>query len=841
MDELSLYWKNATADAVGEKHGVSDRELKDLAPRIKQVHTQMAADRKAGKLRFRDLPYDDDMVAAVNKEVEHFRDRCEVLIVLGIGGSALGNVALQSALNPYTYNLMSDRTRTGPQLFVLDNVDPDQIKAVVELITPRIKKTIVNVISKSGETAETASQFILFRDLLQQKLGKKYTDNILATTDPKGGTLRQIATAEGYRTLEVPDGVGGRFSVLSAVGLFSAGMCGIDVEAILSGAAAMDKRCKDADLLKNPAALIAAIHYALDRKGKNISVMMPYATSLYYLGDWFRQLWAESLGEEGRAVEEERLRRPDAGEGAGHDRSALSGAALSRGAQRQAHHVPRGRAFQPEARDPRRDQGRADARLFERLQLPDPHQRRKARHRVRPCSKASGRRSPCCSARRPGDGRASSFTCTNRRRVHGRAARYQHLRPAGRRAGKQATYALMGKDGYADLAKRIEVVRKRDKKYLVVGAFSMQYGVIMAGGAGTRLWPVSRNNKPKQLISVVKGKSLLQLSYDRLRGMLPPQQIFVCTGAQHGQMVLENLPELPKANLIGEPEGRDTANAVGFMSAILAKRDKDAVAAFVTADHVIEPVDVFQNAIRTAFDLVAEHPDALVTFGIVPTHGHTGLGYVHRGEPLPVKGNRSAGAFKVQAFKEKPDKPTADRYVESGRYYWNSGMFVWRCDTVFAELGAFLPENHKQLAAIADAWSTPRQDEVLNATYPKLKKISVDFAIMEPASQHKGKSQVMVVEMPVKWLDVGSWPALAETLSMDAHDNATDAGAHVLLSSDGNIIISTDPEHLVSTIGLSEMIIVHTKDATLVCPKADAQRVKELAEVVKAKFGDRYR
>src|SRR5438045_5867683 len=132
----------------------------------------MADERKAKKLRFRDLPYDDDMIAAVNKQVEHFRDRCEVLLVLGIGGSALGNVALHNALNPYTYNLMSDRTRTGPQLFVLDNVDPDQIKSVVDYITPKLKKTIVNVISKSGETAETAAQFILFRDLLQSRLGK---------------------------------------------------------------------------------------------------------------------------------------------------------------------------------------------------------------------------------------------------------------------------------------------------------------------------------------------------------------------------------------------------------------------------------------------------------------------------------------------------------------------------------------------------------------------------------------------------------------------------------------------------------------------------------------------
>jgi glucose-6-phosphate isomerase len=181
---------------------------------------------------------------------------------------------------------------------VLDNVDPDQIKAMVDLITPKIKKTIINVISKSGETAETASQFILFRDLLLQKLGKKYKDNILATTDPKGGTLREICNAEGYRTLEVPEGVGGRFTVMSAVGLFSAAMCGIDIDALLQGAADMDKRLKDGDLFKNPAAMIAAINFLLNEKGKNISVMMPYSMSLYYLADWFRQLWAESLGKQ---------------------------------------------------------------------------------------------------------------------------------------------------------------------------------------------------------------------------------------------------------------------------------------------------------------------------------------------------------------------------------------------------------------------------------------------------------------------------------------------------------------------------------------------------------------
>jgi mannose-1-phosphate guanylyltransferase len=368
---------------------------------------------------------------------------------------------------------------------------------------------------------------------------------------------------------------------------------------------------------------------------------------------------------------------------------------------------------------------------------------------------------------------------------------------------------------------------------------TMQYGVIMAGGAGTRLWPVSRGDRPKQLVNVRSGKSLLQLGYERLRGMLPPERIFVCTGAVHTPKVLENLPELSKENVLGEPEGRDTANAVGFPAAVLAKRDKDAVAAFITADHVIEPIETFQQAVQTAFDVVAEDPAALVTFGIVPSHGHTGLGYIHRGEALTVKG-KPAGAYRVQAFREKPDKPTADRYVESGRYYWNSGMFVWRCDTVFRELGMHLPENHKLLAQVADAWGTSRQDAVLNENYPKLRKISIDYAVMEPASQNKGKARVVVVEMPVKWLDVGSWPALAETLPMDDHDNAVDCPACVFLDSDGNIVISQEPQHLVTAIGVSDMIIVHTKDATLVCPKSEAQRVKELVGKVKEKFGDRY-
>ena len=367
----------------------------------------------------------------------------------------------------------------------------------------------------------------------------------------------------------------------------------------------------------------------------------------------------------------------------------------------------------------------------------------------------------------------------------------------------------------------------------------MHYGVIMAGGAGTRLWPLSRGNRPKQLLPVVGGKSLLQLSFERLRGVLPAERILVCTSAAFGPQVLANLPDLPRENLLGEPMGRDTANAVGFSAAVLQQLDPEAVFAVVTADHVIEPVEKFQAALRTGFEVVKEQPGALVTFGIIPSYGHTGLGYIHRGEALRLKSGEGS-AFKVQAFKEKPDKATADRYVESGRYYWNSGMFVWRCDTVLNELAAHLPAAHKGLMRIAQAWKSPQRDAVLQEVYPQLPRISIDYAVMEPASQQKGKAQVAVVEMPVQWLDVGSWPALAETLHSDEHNNASDCRACVFLDSDDNIIISEDPEHLISTIGLSDMIVVHTKDATLICPRGEAQRVKELVNRVKERFGGRY-
>lgn len=362
----------------------------------------------------------------------------------------------------------------------------------------------------------------------------------------------------------------------------------------------------------------------------------------------------------------------------------------------------------------------------------------------------------------------------------------------------------------------------------------MQYVVIMAGGSGTRLWPLSRSARPKQLLAVGGARSLLQASFDRVVGVVPPERVYVCVAGAHRDAVLAALPELPATNVLGEPCGRDTANAVGFPAVVLRESDPDAVAAFVSSDHLIEPVEAFQDALRTAFTLATQRPTSLVTFGIVPTHAHTGLGYIERGEPLP-----GGKAYDVAAFTEKPDLPTAESYVDSGRYYWNSGMFVWRCDTVLRELATHLPDAHRGLMEIAAAWHTPARQEVLDRVYPTLPKISIDYAVMEPAARGEGAADVLVVPLPVDWLDVGSWPTLARTLKRDADGNAC-AATTVLLDSSGNIVVSDDPSHLVATVGLHDMIVVHTDDATMVCPRSAAERVKELVSQVQERRGMAY-
>lgn len=362
----------------------------------------------------------------------------------------------------------------------------------------------------------------------------------------------------------------------------------------------------------------------------------------------------------------------------------------------------------------------------------------------------------------------------------------------------------------------------------------MRYAVLMAGGTGTRLWPLSRSGHPKQLLAVGDGRSLLRVAFDRLAGVVPPERVFVACGRSHQDAVREELVELPAGNVLGEPVARDTASAIGFAAAVIGTQDPDARIAFVTTDHVIEPVPVFADALRTGFEVIDERPSALVTFGIVPTAPETGYGYIERGPALRPDGSVHA----VSAFAEKPDLETARCYLDSGRYLWNAGTFVWRADTVLEALGTQLPDTAAGLRRIAAAWSGPARQDVLDEVYADLRKISIDYALLEPVAQHDA-GRLVVVPMELDWLDIGSWPALGTTLPTDADGNATD-GLTVLVDSADNVVVSDDPEHLVATVGLREMIVVRTQDATLVCPKTAAGRVKDLVERIRECHGNRF-
>jgi len=365
----------------------------------------------------------------------------------------------------------------------------------------------------------------------------------------------------------------------------------------------------------------------------------------------------------------------------------------------------------------------------------------------------------------------------------------------------------------------------------------VQHAVIMAGGSGTRLWPLSRAARPKQLLDVVAedgggAHSLLAEAFTRLQAVLPTEQIWVCTAARYGEQVRAALPELRADRLVLEPTARDTANAVGLAAALVADVDPDAELAVVSADHVIRPVERFAAALRTAYDVLAVRPAALVTLGVTPTSPATGFGYVQKGAPTEV-----AGAAEAASFREKPDRATAEAYLASGEYVWNSGMFVWRARTVLDALAEHLPASAAGLAQVVAAPAGPQRDAVLAEVFPTLPKISVDYAVLEPAASEPGR--VVVVDLDVDWLDVGSWPALAHTLSTDEAGNGT-RGLTALLDSSGNVVLSDDPDHLVALVGVRDSVVVHTADVTMVCPVGDAERVKALLGVVQERWGARF-
>ncbi|HCC07479.1 MAG TPA: glucose-6-phosphate isomerase [Clostridiales bacterium] len=283
-------------DFIGEK-GIKHQQINEILHKIVKAQENMEIKRKDGKMDFRELPYNqDEVVEEINKFVEDTKGKIENFVVLGIGGSALGPIAVQQAVNHLYYNELTKEKRNGcPKLYVLDNVDPERIVALLDIID--IEKTMFNVVSKSGGTPETMSQFMIIEKMLLDKVGQEKAKELMVfTTDKEKGNLIKISKQKGYKMFIIPEGVGGRFSQLTPVGLLPAAMCGIDIKEMLKGAATMDEMCKAHDIFENPAYMYAILHYIAMTNGANISVMMPYADSLKYMSDWYAQLWAESTG-----------------------------------------------------------------------------------------------------------------------------------------------------------------------------------------------------------------------------------------------------------------------------------------------------------------------------------------------------------------------------------------------------------------------------------------------------------------------------------------------------------------------------------------------------------------
>lgn len=356
----------------------------------------------------------------------------------------------------------------------------------------------------------------------------------------------------------------------------------------------------------------------------------------------------------------------------------------------------------------------------------------------------------------------------------------------------------------------------------------------MAGGSGTRLWPLSRRSRPKQLLKIHDGRSLLRHAFDRCAAFLPPTDIFVVALAEHCSAITTELPELPPENFIGEPCGRDTAAAIALSAAILRERRGECTMGVFTADHYITPVEKFAEAVQRGFAAAEEHVESLVTFGILPTRPDTGYGYLHVGEQF------EPGVLPVKAFKEKPDLATAKTYFDSGQYLWNSGMFAWRTDAILAALRTYLPDTYQRATTLAEAWGSPTAVMRLLADYGQLRKISIDFAVMEPVSKAaaSGSPGILCVEMALDWSDVGSFTQLGSLLYRDKFDNRGEQDQVLLRDSQNNIVITelANRSQIIVASGVSGLIIVHTRDATLVCRRDDEQGIKDLVARLPVEF-----
>lgn len=344
--------------------------------------------------------------------------------------------------------------------------------------------------------------------------------------------------------------------------------------------------------------------------------------------------------------------------------------------------------------------------------------------------------------------------------------------------------------------------------------------VIIAGGVGTRFWPLSTTENPKQFLTLFGDRSMLQGTYDRIAGLVSPERTLVLTNQRFVPLVREQLPGIPEGNVIGEPVRRDTAGAVALAAFLCRKRFGNPVMIVLPADHVIRPVNEFQKAVLSAVQ-ASVRDGALCTFGIQPDHAATGYGYLERGEEIAT--DNGCVHYRLLSFKEKPDRQTAEAYLAKRIFLWNSGMFVWTTDAILAEIEQHLPEHLRCLRPLMQFDGKPEWPAALHQAFAEIPSISIDYGVMEKAAN------VRIVGAPFSWSDVGGWLALEAFIEKDTQGNACRGRVRVL-DARYNLVFSEDPDETIALIGVSDLIIVRSGKKTLIVPRKRAEELKKLVE-----------
>ena len=357
------------------------------------------------------------------------------------------------------------------------------------------------------------------------------------------------------------------------------------------------------------------------------------------------------------------------------------------------------------------------------------------------------------------------------------------------------------------------------------------YAVIMAGGGGTRLWPISRKDHPKQLLPLLGEETLFQSTVARLIDLFPPKRILVVTVKGQTQEMQLQVPDIPSENYLIEPAPRGTASVVGFAATILRLRDPEAAMVVLPSDHFIRNRDLFHYLLRAGFEIAREK--YLVTLGITPLYPSTAYGYIQQGEPLI--GDFKYPVYRVLRFTEKPDEKTAQGFLRSRDHSWNSGMFIWKAEGILAEIQKQMPQLNSALNKISSAWGKENEEEVLINNWLDLKSVTVDYGVMERAER--------VVVLPaggLGWNDVGSWDTLFDVLFPDMNGNVSTAAQHLAIDTHNTLVYGKNDQRLIVTIGMDDTVIVDAEDVLLVCKSDQAQKVREVVEHLKKHRQEKY-